>query len=98
MIRTVSWCSLTKEGKASTGDERRYGRGACRWHWWERAPAPTWKTFLKNHVQDLVAMDFFVAPTVTFRVLFAVVSQAHDRRRIVYFNVTEHPTVRWMAH
>jgi hypothetical protein len=43
-------------------------------------------------------MDFFVAPTVTFRVLFAVVSLAHDRRRIVYFNVTEHPTVRWMAH
>jgi hypothetical protein len=53
---------------------------------------------LNNHVKDLVAMDFFVAPTVTFRVLFAVVSQAHDRRRIVYFNVTEHPTVRWMAH
>jgi transposase InsO family protein len=59
--------------------------------------SPTWKTFLKNHVQDLVAMDFFVVPTVTFRVLFVLVILAHDRRRIVHFNVTEHPTAQWTA-
>jgi putative transposase len=59
--------------------------------------SPTWKTFLKNHVQDLVAMDFFVVPTVTFRVLFVLVILAHDRRRIVHFNVTEPPTAQWTA-
>jgi transposase InsO family protein len=57
----------------------------------------TWKTFLKNHVQDLVAMDFLVVPTVTFRVLFVLVMLAHDRRRIVHFTVTEHPTAQWTA-
>jgi putative transposase len=60
-------------------------------------PSPTWKTFLKNHMQDLVALDFFVVPTATFRVLFVLVILAHDRRRIVHFNVTEHPTAQWTA-
>ena len=59
--------------------------------------SPTWKTFLKNHMQDLVAMDFFVVPTVTFRVLFVLVILAHDRRRIVHCNITAHPTARWTA-
>jgi hypothetical protein len=48
-------------------------------------------------VQDLVALDFFVVPTVTFRVLFVLVILAHDRRRIVHFNITEHPTAQWTA-
>jgi transposase InsO family protein len=55
------------------------------------------KTFLKNHMRDLVALDFFVVPTVTFRVLFVLVILAHDRRRIIHFNVTEHPTAQWTA-
>jgi putative transposase len=63
----------------------------------KKPPSPTWKTFLKNHVQDLVALDFFVVPTVTFRVLFVLVILAHERRRIVHFNVTEHPTAQWTA-
>ena len=42
-------------------------------------------------------MDFFVVPTVTFKVLFVFIVLAHDRRRIVHFNVTEHPTARWTA-
>jgi putative transposase len=58
-------------------------------------PSPTWKVFLKNHVQDLVAMDFFVVPTVTYKVLFVLVILAHERRRIVHVNVTEHPTAEW---
>jgi putative transposase len=57
-----------------------------------RPPSPTWKAFLKNHVQDLVAMDFFTVPTVTCKVLFVLVILAHERRRVVHFNVTEHPT------
>jgi transposase InsO family protein len=62
-----------------------------------KPPSPTWKTFLKTHVQGLVALDFFVVPTVTSRVLFVLVVLAHDRRRIVHFNVTEHPTAQWTA-
>jgi hypothetical protein len=50
----------------------------------------------KSHA-DLVALDFFVIPTVTFRVLFVLAILAHDRRRIVHFNVTEHPTAQWTA-
>jgi putative transposase len=59
--------------------------------------SPTWKTFLNNHVADIVACDFFTVPTVTFRVLFVFVVLAHERRRIVHFNVTEHPTAQWTA-
>jgi hypothetical protein len=52
---------------------------------------------LKNHVLDLVSVDFFTVPTATFRVLFVFVVLAHDRRRVVHFNVTEHPSAEWTA-
>jgi putative transposase len=42
-------------------------------------------------------MDFFVVPTVTFRVLFVLVLLAHARRRVVHCNITEHPTAAWTA-
>jgi putative transposase len=58
-------------------------------------PSQTWRAFLNNHVQDLVSVDFFTVPTVSFRVLFVFGVLAHHRRRIVHFNVTEHPTARW---
>jgi hypothetical protein len=50
--------------------------------------SPTWKTFLMNHVGSLVSIDFFVVPTVTFRLLYGFVVLAHDRRRVLHFNVT----------
>jgi len=59
--------------------------------------SPTWWAFLNNHMQDLVACDFFTVPTVTCKVLFVCVILAHERRRIVHFNVTEHPTAQWAA-
>jgi putative transposase len=62
-----------------------------------KPPSPTWQTFLKNHVQDLVALDFFVVPTVTHKVLFVLLILAHHRRCVVHFNVTEHPTAPWTA-
>ena len=62
-----------------------------------KPPSPTWRTFLKNHVKELVSVDFFVVPTVTFRVLFVFVILSHQRRRVVHFNVTEHPTADWTA-
>ena len=57
--------------------------------------SPTWTTFLKNHVHDIVACDFFLVPTATCRVLFVFILLAHARRRIVHFHVTEHPTAQW---
>ena len=62
------------------------------------SPSPTWKTFLDQHVRDLVSIDFFIVPTATFRVLFVFIVLAHHRRRIVHFNVTEHPTAQWAVH
>ena len=62
-----------------------------------KPPSPTWRAFLENHVKDLVSVDFFVVPTVTFKVLFVFVVLAHPRRRIVHFNITEHPTAHWTA-
>ncbi len=59
--------------------------------------SPTWRAFLENHVKDLVSVDFFVVPTVTFRLLFVFIVLAHARRRIVHFNITEHPTAQWTA-
>jgi transposase InsO family protein len=60
-------------------------------------PSPTWRAFLKNHVNDLVSIDFFVVPTVMFNVLYVLVVLAHDRRRVVHFNVTASPTASWTA-
>jgi putative transposase len=62
-----------------------------------RPPSQAWRAFLKNHAKDLIALDFFTAPTVTFRVLFVLVVLSHGRRRLVHFNVTEHPTAEWTA-
>ena len=58
-------------------------------------PSPTWKSFLTNHLDQTVALDFFVVPTLTFRILFVLVILAHDRRRVLHFNVTAHPTAEW---
>jgi putative transposase len=60
-------------------------------------PSQTWRTFLANHVRDLVSLDFFTVPTARLRVLFVLVVLAHHRRRVVHFNVTEHPTAHWTA-
>ena len=60
-----------------------------------RPPSQVWRTFLKNHAQDLIALDFFTVPTATFRVLFVLVVLSHGRRRLRHFNITEHPTAEW---
>ena len=60
-------------------------------------PSQTWRTFLDNHMKDLVSIDFFVVPTVTFKILFVFVVLAHHRRRVLHFNVTEHPSAEWTA-
>lgn len=62
-----------------------------------KPPSQTWNTFLENHVKELVSTDFLVVPTISFRILFVFVVLAHDRRRVIHFNVTAHPTAEWTA-
>jgi putative transposase len=70
--------------------------------WMKRAPrtpdrARRWLAFLHNHREAIAAMDFFTIPTVTFRVLHCFIIIGHDRRRILHFNVTSHPTTPWIV-
>ena len=60
-------------------------------------PSQNWKTFLKNHGNEIMAIDFFTVPTFSFKVLFVFVVLAHRRREVLHFNVTEHPTAEWTA-
>jgi transposase InsO family protein len=62
-----------------------------------KPPSQTWRTFLENHVQQLVSIDFFTVPTIRFQILYVFLVLAHDRRRILHFNVTAHPTAEWTA-
>lgn len=59
--------------------------------------SPTWKALLKHHVTDIVACDFFTVPTASCKVLFVFILLAHERRRIVHCNITEHPTAPWTS-
>jgi transposase InsO family protein len=62
---------------------------------YRKPPSQTWRTFLENHAQQLVSIDFFTVPTIRFQVLYVFLVLAHDRRRILHFNVTAHPTAEW---
>jgi len=62
-----------------------------------RPPSQSWRTFLANHVDQIMAADFFVVPTATGRLLFVLVMLAHHRRRVVHVAVTAHPTAAWTA-
>src|SRR6516225_1599104 len=60
-----------------------------------KPPSQSWRTFLENHAPQLVSIDFFTVPTIHFQVLYVFLVLAHDRRRILHFNVTAHPTAEW---
>ncbi len=62
-----------------------------------KPPSQTWRTFLGNHLTDIVAIDFFTVPSATFRILFVFLVLRHDRRIVVHFNVTANPTAAWTA-
>lgn len=63
----------------------------------QKPPSQTWKTFIKNHMPDMVAVDFLVVPTIRFKMLFVFVVLSHDRRKAIHFNVTANPTAQWTA-
>jgi hypothetical protein len=56
-----------------------------------------WLTFVQNHREVIVALDFFTIPTATFRLLYCFFVIEHGRRRILHFNVTRHPTADWVV-
>jgi putative transposase len=58
--------------------------------------AQLWRTFLKNHRDLIVGMDFFTVITANFRILYCLFLIRHDRREIIHLNVTEHPTGEWV--
>jgi len=62
-----------------------------------KSPSQTWRTFIKNHMTDMVAVDFLVVPTIRFQMLFVFIVLSHARRRVVHFNVTPNPTAEWTA-
>ena len=83
---------LAKLGlEASTAMIRKY-RPKC-----GRRPSQSWRTFLQNHAGVIAAMDFFVVPTVSFRLLYVLVVMTHERRKVIHFNITEAPTAEWTA-
>jgi putative transposase len=61
----------------------------------KRCQAQRWSTFIRNHAKGIVACDFFVVVTVTFRLLYVFVMIEHERRRLIHVNVTAHPTAQW---
>src|SRR6476661_1812981 len=60
-------------------------------------PSPGWRTFLRNHTPDIAAMDLFIAPTIGFELLYVLVIVQLERRKLVWINVTRHPTAEWIA-
>jgi hypothetical protein len=60
-------------------------------------PSQGWKTFLRNHADGIAAVDLFVVPTMSFRLLFGLLILRHDRREIVWLGTTWHPTAEWIA-
>src|SRR3984893_5807752 len=65
--------------------------------WRPKVPSPTWRTFLQNHMTDIIAVDMFVVATATFRLFYALILLGHDRRRIIHFNITQNPTQAWLS-
>ncbi|MES2222519.1 MAG: integrase core domain-containing protein [Acidobacteriota bacterium] len=70
--------------------------------WMRKAPrhpeaTKRWAAFLSNHREAIAAMDFFTVPTLTFGTLSCFFVIAHDRRRILHFSVTKHPTSAWVV-
>ena len=60
-------------------------------------PSPTWRSFLRNQAAGIAAIDMFVVASASFRLLYVMIILAHDRRKIVRFDVTRYPTAGWLA-
>src|SRR6266851_125686 len=65
--------------------------------WRPKVPSPTWRSYLRNHLPDIAAIDMLVVATATFRLLYALIVLSLDRRRVVHFEVTQNPTQVWLS-
>src|SRR4029077_10230321 len=65
--------------------------------WRPKVPSPTWRSFLHNHLHDTAAVDLFLVVTARFQLLYALVVLGHERRTVIHFDVTRHPTQGWLA-
>jgi transposase InsO family protein len=63
-----------------------------------RPPSQGWKTFLRNHADGIASIDMFVVPTISFRLLYALMVLRHSRRELLWLGVTAHPNAEWIAH
>ena len=83
-------------GAAQARHQDQPGHG--RWMPWRpKVPSPTWRSFLCNHLPDIVAIDMFVVATATFHLLYALIVLSLDRRRVIHFAVTPNPTQDWLS-
>ena len=88
---SASTAKLLKLGiTVSARSIRRYRRGPA------RPPSQSWRTFRANHAQAIWAADLFVVQPLTFQTLYVFFLINHDRRRLLHFNVTAHPTAAWV--
>jgi putative transposase len=60
-------------------------------------PGKNWRAFLANHREAIVAMDFFTVPTLGFKLLYGFFVIEHSRRHILHFNITSHPSSKWVV-
>src|SRR5262245_13108904 len=60
-----------------------------------KLPSQRWMTFVRNHAQTILAADFFIVVTATFRVVYVLLIMEIETRRIIHLNVTRHPTAEW---
>ena len=62
-----------------------------------RSPTQNWKTFLHNHLGQMVSVDFLTVPTLNFQLLYVFLVLSHQRRKVLHFNVVQAPSARWTA-
>ena len=62
-----------------------------------KAPSPTWRTFLRNHIDGIAALDMFVVVSGAFKLLYVLIVLGHARRQIIHYAVTQHPTQDWLS-
>jgi putative transposase len=74
---------------------RKYMPGHCVGGPGKRCQAQRWSTFIRNQAKGIVACDFCVAVTATFRLLYVFVMIEHKSRRLIHVNITAHPTAQW---
>src|SRR6202021_2417315 len=61
-------------------------------------PSQGWRTFIRNHADGIAAIDMFVVPTISFRLLYGLLIMGPGRRQVMWFAVTTHPTAEWIAN